>query len=358
VRERSLRTVPAFGPEIVKKEAAWPKAVLARMNGEKELDPGVRAAAYESLGQVGLDKDVDIKEAVRIHALASEAGGGNNGGGARLHAIQTLSAFGNKAEGAINYLIGPPMKDRAYETRRTVAFTLGRIALNEHNGPSHRSLSALLELAKDHSAPVRMEAYQSLVILGPPLLPRPPGAPLLKDVKNPDEVKTDEKQVAGYVAIIKGRLAPAPAGKGGEPSSPTGLVERDKQVEIMARFVMMRFDPKEVTDENISAVARYVNDRETGVRLQALNVLGLMGQPGSRKLDDVTRALASEDATVVVAALTTLIQFGAPAKAAIPIVEGLRTRGMTKEEKEYWQKLVDQAVKLIKDSDKGVAKKP
>lgn len=358
VRERSLRTIPNFGPEIVRKELGWPKAVLARMNTEKELDPGVRAAAYEAMGTVGLEKDADIKEAVRILALVAENGA--SGGGARLHAIQTLSVFGSKAEGAIGYLIGPPILDKAYETRRTVAFTLGRISHNEHSGPSLRTLDTLFKLAADHSAPVRMEAYQSLVILGPPLLPRPASAPPIKDAKLPQDLpKTDDKMAAGYVAIIKKRLAPAPPpAKGAESPSPTGLVERDKQVEIMARFVMMRYEAKEVSDENLAAVAKYANDKETGVRLQALNVLGLMNQAGAKKIDDVVRALTSEDAEVVVAALTTLVHFGPAGKPAIPAVERLRTRGTTKEEKEYWQKLVDQVVKLMKDSDKPPEKKP
>lgn len=355
VRERALRIIPGFGPEIVKKEPGWAKAALPRMSSEKERDPGVRAAAYEAVGAIGLEKDADIKEAVRVLFIAAEQGA--SGGGARLHAIQTLSAFGSKAEGAINYLIGPPMLDVAYETRRSVAFTLGRISLNEHAGPNPRSLDALFKLATDHSAPVRMEAYQSLVILGPPLLPRPASAPLLKDLKN-EVPKSDERLVAGYVAILKKRLAPAPPPKGTEPPSPTGLVERDKQVEIMARMVMMRFDPKEMTDENLSGVARYCNDKETGPRLQALNVLGNMGPAGAKKIDDVVRALTAEDADVVVAAITTLVQFGPVSKAAIPAVERLRTRGTTKEEREYWVDLTNRAVKAIQDTDKPADKKP
>ncbi len=355
VRERALRIIPGFGPEIVKKEPGWAKAALPRMTSDKERDPGVRAAAYEAVGAVGLEKDADIKEAVRVLFLAAEQGA--SGGGARLHAIQTLSAFGSKAEGAINYLIGPPMLDVAYETRRSVAFTLGRISLNDHAGPNQRSLDALFKLATDHSAPVRMEAYQSLVLLGPPLLPRPAAAPLLKDMKG-DVPKSDEKAVAGYVAIIKKRLSPVGQPKANEPPSPTGLIERDKQVEIMARMVMMRFEPKEMTDENLGGVAKYVNDKETGPRLQALNVLGNMGQAGAKKLDDVVRALTSEDADVVVAAITTLVQFGPASKAALPAVERLRTRGTTKEEREYWVDLTKRAVKAIQDTDKPADKKP
>ncbi|HEX4612559.1 MAG TPA: hypothetical protein VH092_30475 [Urbifossiella sp.] len=354
VRERALRTIPNFGPDIVRKEAGWPAAILARMATDKERDTGVRAAAYEAVGIVGLDKDGDIKEAVRTLFTAAESGA--TGGGVRLHAIQTLSKFGSKAEGAINYLIGPPMLDVAYESRRSVAFTLGRISMNVHSGPNHRSVEALFKLATDHSAPVRMEAYQSLVILGPPLLPRDPSAPPLKDAKdakNPEDIpKTDEKQAAGYVAIIKKRLAHAPPPKTGETPSPTGLVERDKQVEIMARFVLVRLDPKELNDENLGALGRYVNDRETGPRLQALNVLGLLGPDGAKQIDDVVRAVASDDPLVVNAALSTLISFGPAGKPALPAVERLRERGTTKQEKEYWVSLADLAVKAMKEAEK------
>lgn len=354
VRERSLRTIPNFGPDIVRPDATWAKAVLERMAKDRENDPGVRAAAYEALGAIGLEKKSDIDDAVRLLFIVAEKS--ENGGGARLHAIQTLSVFGSKAGGAINYLIGPPIQDPAYETRRSVAFTLGRISMHEHAGPNHRSLDTLLKLAADHSAPVRMEAYQSLVILGPPLAPRDARAPLLKDLKN--EVPRSDEKAAGYVAIIKKRLAPAPPPKAGEAASPTGLVERDKQVEIMARLVLMRFEAKELNDENLSAVAKYANDKEIGPRLQALNVLGQMGPAASRKIDDVVRALTAEEADVVVAAITTLVQFGPSSKAAIPAVERLRTRGTTEDEKKYWQKLTDDAVKAIRDTDKPKDKKP
>lgn len=356
VRERAMRIIPNFGPENVKKELGWPKAALARMDQAKERDPGVRAAAIEAVGLVGFEKEADTKEAVRILFLTAEKSGA--GSAARLHAIQALAAFGSKAETAITYLVGPTMQDVAYETRRSVAFTLGRISLNEHTGPNPRALSALLTLTEDHSAPVRMEAYQSLTLLGPPLLPRDAKAPLLKDIKSAADVpKTDEKQVVGYVAIIKKRLAPYVPPKGGPPS-PTGVVERDKQVEIMARLVLLRFDQKEPPDEHLSAIAKYVHDKETGPRLQALNVLGLLGPVGAKKIDDVARALLDEDATIVVAALTTLVQFGQAGKPAIPSVERLRERGTSKEEREYWVRLVDQVVKIMKDSDKMPEKKP
>ncbi|HYH66859.1 MAG TPA: hypothetical protein VD866_19350 [Urbifossiella sp.] len=349
VRERSLRIIPNFGPDIVRGEPTWAKAALERMARDKELDPGVRAAAYEAVGAVGMEKKADVDEAVRILFTVAERG--ESGGGARLHAIQTLSVFGSKAYGAITALLGPPMQDAAYETRRSVAFTLGRIALHDHAGPNHKAQEALFKLAGDHSAPVRMEAYQSLVILGPPLAPRDPRAPLLKDLKN-EVPRTDEKVAAGYVASIKRRLAPAPPPKTGETASPTGLVERDKQVEIMARLVLMRYDPKEITDENLSGIARYANDKEVGPRLQALNVLAQMGPAAAVKIDDVVRALTAEEADVVVSALTTLVQFGPASKAAIPAVERLRTRGTTDDEKKYWQKLTDDAVKAIRDTDK------
>ena len=165
--------------------------------------------------------------------------------------------------------------------------------------------------------------------------------------------------VPGYVAVIKKRLSPAvTTPKGAEGPSPTGVVERDKQVEIMARLVLMKFDPKEVTDENLGGISRYVKDKETGPKLQALNVLGLIGQPAAKRIDDMVFALADDDPTVVVAGLTAIIQLGPACKAAIPNVERLRTRGMGKDEKEYWTKLVDQATKLMRESDKAAEKKP
>jgi HEAT repeat protein len=357
IREMALRALPGFGP-AAQKEAG--KLILSHMEPSKESDPGVRAAAFEAAGSLGFDNDLDTREAIRILAIAAEKTAA--GGATRLHAIQTLAKFGAKAETAIGALIGENMtRDPAYETRRTIANTLGRIGYHEHEGPSPRVLHCLTSvLIVDKSAAVRLEAYQSIVLLGPPYLPRPAGAPLLKNIKNPAQVpKVDEKLVATYVTAIKRRLAPfkhEPGEK--EKESATGLVERDRQVEIYARLALMRLEPKEMTDANIGGIAKYIQGRDTAPKLMALNALSLMGETAAKKIDDVCRGLLDDDPVVVNAAVVTLVSMGQAAKGAIPMIEKLPKDRESKEddkkyfpskekEKEYWTKLSEEAVKTI-----------
>ncbi|MBX9583850.1 MAG: HEAT repeat domain-containing protein, partial [Gemmataceae bacterium] len=357
IRWLALRALPAFGP-AVRKEAGLAKAILARMDFQKELDPGVRAAAFEAAGAIGFDSPNDFDEAVRLLFVTADQAG--KGSAARLYAVQALTTVGPKAWKAVPVLISPNVyDDPAYETRAAVATCLGSVAFNELTGPSPKALTCLAEkLAHDRSAAVRLAAMQSLVVLGPPFLPRPPGAPAvpIKDAKDPKDLpKRDEGATAALTASIRRRLAPAKGEKGGA----TGLVERDPQVEVFVRLALMRFDPKEVDDENLTGITKYLSGKDTGVKLVALNALiTLGGEPAARKIDDVVKALADEHPAVAGAAVTCLAGMGDRAKGAIPALEKLKDRGATKEEKEQWAKLSAEAVKMIRDAGKPPAPAP
>jgi HEAT repeat protein len=359
VRELALRTIPGFGP-TVRKEQGAARAIITRMDASKERDPGVRAAAYETAGLVGFDDSKDIAEAVRLLFVAADQGA--PGGGTRLHAVQTLASFGPKAEGAVTYLVGPPATDPAYETRRSVANTLGRIGMNETNGPNQKALGCLVNMINDHSAPVRLEAMQSLILLGPPWQAPVKGAPVAKGTpaaKQPPKI--DKKVVDGYVAVIKKRLAPC---KKTEPT-PTGLIEPDKQVEIYARLVLIRFEPEEFNEENLNGIAKYITGTETGPKLHALTVFGMLGEPGAKKIDEVVKALTDDNPQVVQTAVSALVSMGVAGQGAIPFLEKLKDRPLKltdpkdrEKEKEYWTKLSDEAVKYLKEAKPRTAVPP
>ncbi len=356
-RHLALRMIPGFGPVVRQNEAAI-HGILVHMDVGKEGDPGVRAAAYETAGQVGFEKRHDTEEAVRLLFNAADQGG-YNGGPSRLHAVQTLASFGPKAESAIPRLVGGPSQDRAYETRRSVANALGRIAFNEVEGPNKDALACLVRLVNDHSAPVRLEAAQSILLLGPPYLPRAKGAAPLKDVKGALP-PLDTEAIKKYVDAMKKRLEPAKRISAKEKPSPTGLVERDKQVEIYLRLAIMRMDMKEMTnEEHLDRVVLYIAGEETGPKLQALTAIGMMGEFGARRLDDVVKVLDDPDPLVVNTAVSTLVAMGTKAEPAIPAIQKLKDRKPTatdpkeqEDEKKYWVKLADDAVKMIQEAGK------
>lgn len=331
IREFAMRTLPGFGP-AARREAA--KVVLNRM--EKETDPGVRAAAYEAAAafatmgkdgrgrEIGFEDETDTKEAIRL--LYNAADQGLRGGGTRLHAIQTLAAFGPKAEVAVSFLTGQNISsDSAYETRRALAVTLGVIGSDDQNVPNVKALNCLLNtLIHDPSAAVRLAAFQSVVSLGPPQMPPAPGAP----AKPPPKI--DEKLTAGYVASIKKRLQPAP-----KPA--VGLVEKDRQVEIFARLALMRLDAKEITDENLDGITKYLDSAtdSSGVRQQALGALAALGPGAERRINNVVKAMKGEDLAVAFAAVNTLAAMGKLAKPAVEQMEAFE-KELLKQRDQKW----------------------
>jgi HEAT repeat protein len=358
IRVIALRTLPNFGPTV--KKATTPdgkttigKALVSRMNHLVEKDPGVRLAAYAAASAIGFEDEGDIKEAIRLLAITVDQS--LPGSQSRLQAIQTLATIGPKAEFAVPQIVGQNVaSDPSFETRRSLASTLGLIGADEKTGPNVRALHCLTTyLIKDESAAVRLEAMQALVVLGPPVHKVP-----VPDPKTPgktiDVFATDAKAAEPFVKLLKARLVPL---KKTVESNATGLVEPNRQVEIWARVAVMRFDAAEINAENLDGIAKYVHGSDYGAKIQALAALGMLGETGARRIDEVVKALASDDASVVFSAVSALVSMGPAAKPAIPELEKLKARGKTEDEKKYFKMLSDESIKAIKDSDKPRDKK-
>lgn len=302
IREFAARTLPLFGPPAQKEKVS--ELLIKRMKGEP--DPGVKCAIYNTIGQIQFEKEAHNKEA--LDYLAREVDEAPTSSQRRVHAIQAIALFGPKGAPAITKLTGVAMRDPAYEVRRNIASALGRVGFNETTGPNARAQNALADvLASDVSASVRLEALQSLMLLGPPWAEiRKPNGP-------PPKIKTEE--AAEIIKFMKRRV--------GDPKAKTPVVgaEKDKQVEIWARLVLMRFDPKEVNDDNIDAIARFLSKGiESAVRIQALNAMVIVGEMASKKLNDVVGVLEENDPSyqLTIASLNALMSMGAGAKPAMP----------------------------------------
>ena len=302
IREYAARTLPQFGPGAAKTNVS--KALIRRMGLNVEKDPGVKAAVYAAVGGIQFQNEADNTEALRL--LANAVDGAAPGSPLRLAAVQAIGQFGSKGSGAITALTGQAMNDPSYGTRQNIASALGRIGFHDTAGPNIRALTALADnLARDDSAAVRMEALQALMFLGPPW-----AGPQPKDAKMPPPI--DKPKADTIIAFMRARV--------GDPKNKIPTREKDKQVEIWARLVMMRFDPKEINDENLDAISRYLTGADYGVKLQALQALGLVGEGASKKLNDVLRLLDDKDAPyqVTVHAIQVMAAMGAGAKPALP----------------------------------------
>jgi HEAT repeat protein len=331
IREFAANTLPLFGPPAQKGEVS--KLLIKRMTAEK--DPGVRSAVYTAVGQISFDAEADNKEALRLLANAVDLG--VPGGITRLNAVQTIAAFGPKGESAITVLTGAVVNDLAYTTRQSVARTLSHIGFNETTGPNMKALTALADrLARDECGAVRMEALQGLVKLGPPW-----AEVRKKDAKGPVAIKTaDAAIICGF---MRTRI--------GDPKAKRAPLEKDKQVEIWARLVLMRFDPKEVNEENLDAFAKFLTGAEVGVKAQALNALAMLGEGSTKKVLDIMRLVENKDENIQVqiAAVNALGAIGAGAKEALPPLRKLlaETKAELPKKKDDDKKLAEEMIKLL-----------
>lgn len=309
-REFAIRTIPNFGPPAQGDNVA--KVLLKHL--VKETDPGVKLALFDTIGLLQFKTESYNQEAMRILIMAVDNPVGPSAGVYRLHAIQTIAMFGEKGEGAITALTGQAVRDPSYETRRNIARTLGLVGFNQTTGPNMKALTRLADrLAFDESASVRMEALQALMRLGPPWAAKKANA------KAPTP-PTDTKNAGVVITQMRLRVGdPNAKDPNGKPK-PTLPLEKDKQVEIWARLVLMRFDPKEVNDENLDALAKYLTGAEPSVKVQALNAMLIMGPLASKKLDDVLRVMDEPKAPYqqVMACVQVLAAMGGNAKPALP----------------------------------------
>jgi hypothetical protein len=309
IREAALRTIPAFGPEVQKPAG---ELLKARLTAEK--DPGVKLTLYGTIATIGFDDKDKAIETDALRLIADQADHAGTGSATRLQALQAIGAFGPRAYGVVIIVAGQSAGDTSYETRRTVANTLGKIGFSETVGPSVKALHTLSGiLAKDICVSVRMEALQSLVLLGPPWAAvRKPGGPVPAiDQPSADVVAEHMRHRLG---IVKGK---GPA---------VGPPEPDKQLEIWCRVVLMRFDPKEITPANLSAIGKHISATDPGPRIQALQALALFGERAEGQLDAVVSALGDDEPLVLNLALAAVASMGVKAQGAIPELEKMEKK--------------------------------
>jgi HEAT repeat protein len=335
IREFAARNLPGYGPAVSGPNASG--LILKRMR--VEADPGVKAAVYAAAGGIQFKDENHNTEALRL--LVTAIDGAADGSSLRLAAVQAVMQWGTKGSGAIAALTGRAAADPSYGTRQHIAMALGRVGFDEVSGPNTKALTVLADtFAKDPSAAVRMQAMSSLLELGPSWVEKKaPGAKT-----NP---QSDPKVVATIVRLMRARV--------GDPKAkpPVPALEKDKQVEICARLVLMRFDPKELqVEENLDAVANYLTGTDDGAKLQALQALAILGEGASKKISSVVRVLEDKETPfqVTVAAITTLGTFGAASKTVLPNMKA----HLELKKKEMGEKKLELAKKKEKDDLKLV----
>lgn len=258
VRSNAVRLVPLFG-----KDAA--KAVPKMVDMLRDQDISVRLAAVDVLSSNPIDDPQQLKE---MFGCLNDS---------YLYSQQTsLRTQGAFAIGRMGFvLIRAFPKDIAektiprllsefqlrypgsYEVRKAAAFALGRVAFGP-DGSDPRVVKGLIQSLNDDSVDVRVAATQSLILLGPP---------------------SNDQQLLAEKKILFDKM----------------IAEKDGVQRIWLRVAFMRLDAKEVTANNLKAIAESLDAKVPAVRSAAAEALGMIGRSAASKAGDLRVGLKLVD---------------------------------------------------------------
>lgn len=268
VRQAAIRTVPHFGPPAHK---ALPSLLAAL----KEPDAGLRVDAATAVGTVlsRLDAKKDADDLAKgITALTALAEDPQRP--VRLSAINTLAFFGVYARSSIKALAAAAHDSQSWEVRRAALQALGVAGapLADGKGPDATAFKELMTGLKDPCAPVRLAAVLGLSNLGPP--------------GTAADLKTEKDGLDGR------------------------LKDRDKVVALYARTLLLFLDEKPkptdkekaLWDKSLDALAKYLDDTDLHVRVEAVNALGRLGRKASAKVPDLISAANDKEVALALAA--------------------------------------------------------
>jgi HEAT repeat protein len=323
-RELAVKTLPAFGP-AAREPALRPLLKACR----EDSDPGVRVNAILTLGAMGANNKEEAK--MIIDALIIAINQGSVGGMVRLHATRAIANYGSfpeQADNAIPTLVNIA-KDPSWETRKSIAYALGRIGgptrkspeakplppgalpppVDPKTGPNPAALKALLAMLGDASATVRLEVVESMVSLGPPAV----------------SIEQYSATVTPYMTAILDRTKN----------------EKDKSVLVWLHMLSMRLDGNLFNDTTIGKIVELGRGNDPDATVQALSSLSLLSEKAVPQALPFAREMLRHSEPVVVAAAAGYIGSaagitGLPAtvtasvKATLPELE--RAKSETKDE--------------------------
>lgn len=279
VRHHAVATLGQF-PALEVRRAAG-KDLANKLQQGNEGDTTVLVNVIDLFGTLaGVEDPVDAKDSSKVkeekealNKVFKEAAKtlalriNSNSGPIRLHALQAIAGYGVNAHEHVGLITASNVLDdgSSYEIRVALARTLGHIAFTESSGPNPKALQALKTLAKSGSLPVRLEALQSFVFLGPAYKagtvfnPKVNGIPVI-----------DEDLRILYSTFFKERVGEVKAID----------KETDKQAEMWCRLAIFRFakiGDKPEREKEVTAIAEHLKPTDTtSNKLAAMQVLSIM----------------------------------------------------------------------------------
>ena len=284
-RENALRVIPFFGVDAK-------KAIPQMIERMVDRDHSVRLTAMAVLGSNLIDDPKHLKsimlnlEQLLYHGQST----------VRIQAATMAGRLGILGEKTLLPKLLSEFQVRneySYEVRKAACFALGRVTQGDAvKGPDRRALLALVHALSDDCVFVRIEAAQSLMMLG-----------------NPSEPADQESEKR----ILLERI----------------IKEPDRTLVIWLRLCLMRLDAKLINPANLNPIADALTSTDIRLRSTAAEALGMMGKDANAKAGNLREGLKfatsdkPEDVDFMVKCLWAIGQMGKDADFMINDIKPL-----------------------------------
>jgi HEAT repeat protein len=275
VVENAIRTVVLFSHDDAKKAVP----ILLKKLKLYELDSSIKVNIIIALRLIGLDHE-HLKEGVlRLTHILSR----DSQYYVKYHAALTLSSLGRDAKAAIPNLKAKLADLSCWEVRMACAVALRSVAAPPKDEPVDATVVEALRarVARDTCSQVRLEAVQSLILLGPPADPKdrvlPPTDPRSR---HPSQTAVQVRQITEQTLKV------------------AAVKDKEPTVRIWCQVGVMRMTGK-VEQSRVASIAGYLDDPVLGVRCQAARALGGVGLEAKTQVSRLVNKLDDKETIMV-----------------------------------------------------------
>lgn len=346
MRQTAIGALTQFGEGAQKKGGSLLILALS------DPDGSLRVNACIAIGNIGLDaRDMDKGVTALVRLLTDTQAI------VRLHATMALGRLGPAARAAIPKLTKDTINDKSsWEIRKTAAQALGSIAVDRENGPDAQTVGALTRAIHGQYADVcslvRLEAIVSLSVLGVSsragevqsvmktlegaMKDQDKGVEIWarvltlgfnRDLPPEPHLKVIGKYLTNSDMQVRAHAARSLAAMGPRAKSLIpALIDnlRDKETEAASAAAQALVAMKDIlTDRELDAIAESFKSNDPVLRARAAHMVNLLGDRGTRCIDQLIAALKDDDPQVIMISAFVLGEIGMPAKKALPALNNL-----------------------------------
>jgi hypothetical protein len=339
-RDQAIRMLPQFGPDA--RKVAGPSLLYAMT---KDRDINVKLTAISHVPVLGFD---DANMTPGLNALVAMLDPSNlQPNHTKYEAVMALAncgPFARQRTPVVAALVKYACRDASsWQLRKAAAFALGRLGQpmptpekkdapppkeiekdkskikgkpkplpesppeDAPDSASVKALLAMLDPVLEHSHLVRREAINSLMLLGPP---------------------HDEATWKELRAALKKPL--------------WGMQDTDPNIALWSHVVFIQSEIKIIppNDPNLKALGAHLSSKDVGLKVEALQAMGILGDTAKPYLQDVIAfataidpklkidEIKPDDLSIALAAIWVLSQMPSEKPTVIPVLDKLQSHGI------------------------------